>query len=590
VLLAVAVVAVVQAGPGDASPAEIDPVSSTTSAAADGGSPSSTAPAPFDYRIGLLGAPSTDNFWTFYGSEETVWNAYVLGRTKPSLYRADPASNELVADVAGVPTPSTATEDGKSWVVEVPIAPGRQWSDGEPLTAHDFEFTFRTVRRLRLGGSWIASYPAGLTDVVAVSDSELRLEFDHKPGLGEWPYAVGLAPAMPEHVWSDPVSGVDRRPDLYALSGAGDVSGGDLVIVEAEPSHVVATVDQQRIDSVVDTVTFTVFGDESEAVEAINAGEIDTILSPGGLSSDAVDTLGGVPGVAIAVSPANAVRYLGFNLDRFPMDNLAFREAVELLFDKEGSVGTITPNASPAFSVLTPENHRWLDESRLDEIEGDGVGRLRQRLGTALEALSEAGYTWSVDPSVKGGRIVPGEGLLVDDRPPAPLTILTPGDLYDPDRPRYAAELEEVIEGLGFDVRIVVTDFDTVVDLAFTPDEENGRQYDMYLLGWTLGNPVYPDFYGPLFTSEGEANSTGLDSKSFDRLWSRFIGANGENEARTLLWDMEEVLSDQLPYLTLYHPVIAEAYRSDSVVYGAGEVLGGIQGRGGGLGDVTPAG
>jgi ABC-type transport system substrate-binding protein len=146
--------------------------------------------------------------------------------------------------------------------------------------------------------------------------------------------------------------------------------------------------------------------------------------------------------------------------------------------------------------------------------------------------------------------------------------------------------IETTLELLGFDVRPVVTDFDTVVDLAFTENETGQRQYDMYVLGWTLGNPAHPDYYQPLFASDGAANSTGYSDQDFDADVARYEAAPGPDAARAALWEMEQTLARDLPYLVLYHPDIVEAYRSDRIRFGQVGGLGGIQGRLGGLADV----
>jgi hypothetical protein len=52
---------------------------------------------------------------------------------------------------------------------------------------------------------------------------------------------------------------------------------------------------------------------------------------------------------------------------------------------------------------------------------------------------------------------------------------------------------------------------------------------------------------------------------------------------------MEQAIARDLPYLVLYHPEIVEAYRSDRVRFGERGVLGGIQGRLGGLEDLRPS-
>jgi ABC-type transport system substrate-binding protein len=189
---------------------------------------------------------------------------------------------------------------------------------------------------------------------------------------------------------------------------------------------------------------------------------------------------------------------------------------------------------------------------------------------------------------VVNGTLVPGAGLTIDGQVPAPLTILTPGDEYDPARPDYTMRIEATLEAIGFDVRPVVTDFDTVVDLAFTADQSGERQYDMYVLGWTLGNPALPDYHRWLFAGDGVANSTGYASPDFEASLARFDRATGADDAKDALWGMEQVLARDLPYLVLYHPNLLEGYRADRVRFGEHEVLGGIQGRLGGLSDLSP--
>ncbi|HSO49561.1 MAG TPA: hypothetical protein VLS86_03360, partial [Acidimicrobiia bacterium] len=130
-------------------------------------------------------------------------------------------------------------------------------------------------------------------------------------------------------------------------------------------------------------------------------------------------------------------------------------------------------------------------------------------------------------------------------------------------------------------------DFDTVVDLAFTVDQSGARQYDMYVLGWTLGNPALPEYHRWLFAGDGAANSTGYANADFEASLDRFERAAVPDEARDALWDMELAVARDLPYLVLYHPEITEAYRSDRLDFGIRDVLGGIQGRLGGLADLT---
>jgi ABC-type transport system substrate-binding protein len=582
VLIGVFVAAVIQIQSNDAPVAELaDPVTTTEPFDAT----TSSGEAEFVYRVGLLAGVTTTNYWQYMGEEPTAWNAYVLGQTKPALYSIDPTANALVPELAVGEAEATWDEEG--WRVRIPLSDEFAWSDGEPVTAEDAVYTFETVRRLGLGGGWADSYPAQIEQMVALSSTELRIEFSSRPGLGIWPYGLGLAPIMPAHVWKGETDRTQSAAELYAVEDPG-VSGGPLRIVEVGAERIEAVANPGYPRSAASEVVYTVFPDEAAAVAAVKNGVIDTILDPNGLSAAAVSTLSGRGGIAIERSPANSVRYLGFNLTRDPMSRPEFRRGLALLLDRGSVTETLAQNADTAYTMLSSANLSWFDEEQAGAISAPFARSLEDRFAEALTGLQQAGYAWETAPAAAGGALTPGTGLTIDGIAPAPLTILTPGDEYDPARPDYTTRIESTLETIGFDVRPVVTDFDTVVDLAFSEDETGARQYDMYLLGWTLGNPVLPDFHRWLFATGAAANSTGYSAAEFDADLSVYQQATAPAEAKKALWGMEQAVARDLPYLVLYHPEIVEAYRSDRVRFGEHGVLGGIQGRLGGLEDLSP--
>ncbi len=581
ILAGVAIAAAAQLWPTESVPDEIAPPVASDIAPAE-------ESAPFEYRVGLLAGPTTDNYWEYVGDQPTAWNAYVLGPTKPALYAIDPTTNALTAELASGQDPVLPTWDEDGWRVRLQLEKGPEWSDGEPITADDIVYTFETVRRLGLGGGWADSYPAEIEEIVAESPTELRIEFSSRPGLGLWPHGVGLAPIMPAHVWAPLTDEIEASADLYALDAGGDVSGGPLEIVTIGDDRIETAANPGYTSKDVPAVTYSIFTTEEAAVSALKVGEIDTILDPNGLSGDGASALAGTPGIAIERSPANAVRYLGFNLTREPMARPQFRQSLALLLDRGWATETLVPDADPAYTVLSSANASWFDQEEAAAISGPYGSALEDRVATAVTGLQGAGYAWETPPAVTDGAIVAGVGLTIDGQTPAPLTILTPGDEYDPARPDYTTRIEATLENLGFDVRPVVTDFDTVVDLAFTIDDQGARQYDMYVLGWTLGNPALPDYHQWLFATDGAANSTGYSNPDFDANLSNYHDATVPEEAKAALWGMEQAVARDLPYLVLYHPNIIEGYRSDRVRFGEHGVLGGIQGRLGGLSDLSP--
>ncbi len=540
---------------------------------------------PFVYRIGILQGPSTQNFWEYSAKSNSVWDAYVLAPTKAGLFKLDGRTLELQPELAD--SIADPTWNATGWRVVVSLKRDMRWNDGNQITARDFSFTFESVRRLNLGGSWATAFPQTVESVKALDDTTLSIEFSERPGLETWPYAVGTAPVMAAHYWESRVEAVDSASDLYELDGSGDVASGPLHIVEVLDDRVVSRPNPGYTPIMTEILEYHVYEDELALTEALVAGEVHTALTPKGVT-DANAARLSAEGVATVETDTFGLRYIGFNLNREPMDSLAFREAVAYLIDRAAMAGEFAPSATVAETVMPATNSFWFDEDMASEISALRDGTIKQRLGRAIKGLRGAGYTWDEEPSFGDDEIVAGTGLKINGVKPAPLTILTPGDVYDPARSQYAEAIAQRIELLGFSVIPVPTDFSTVVDLAFTADEGGHRQYDMVLLGWSLGNPSYPSFYAELFGTDGNANNTGYSKPKMDRLIEDLHKATTVGEARQLIWKIEAMVNRDLPYLSLYSAQITEAYRADLVELDINGILGGIHSSLGGFEFATP--
>lgn len=531
------------------------------------------APEPFTYRVGLLGSPENLNFWAFYGSPPTVWESYLLSPTKASLYRLDTDTFTLAPDLASGMVSPTWNEDG--WRVVVPLGTDSRFSDGTDVTASDFEFTFATVRKFSLEGQWKDVFPEEVASVIALDPHTVEVSFTGRPSLDVWPFGVGTAPVMSSAHWSESIHLLEDAGSLFALDAAGDPASGPLELVEASAERVVSQPNPGYAGQHGSHIEYLVYGASSDAIDALAAGDIHTILSPRGLTATESDALAATPGVDTITSPVFGVRYLAFNTHRFPMSDSAFRRAVELFVDRDFLAGSVA-GAEAAHTMLPAAISNWFDTSPAPGAPE--TGDETQTLVAVLEELRAAGYAWQTEPSHVDGAFVAGSGLTVDGQTPATLTILTSGDSFDAERASYAAEVAKAVEILGFEVLPVTTDFDTVIDLTFTPDDSGALQYDMALLGWSLGNPGLPSFYGDLFGSESPANNTGYASVEMDELISRYDNAADLDTARMLIREMEQLQARDLPYLPLYFSHMVEAYRSDAVSFSEQPGLGGIQG------------
>jgi len=171
------------------------PVGEETEAPSTGGVGMSTEP----YRVGLLADLTTTNFWAYYDTESSVWQAYVMAWWYPTLMTYAYQRYDWVPYVAEG-FPGERTQEGEKWTITAKLKPGLTWSDGEPLTANDIAFTVNTAITLRLQGGWPSAL-GSLESVEAVDDTTVKYIYATEPGLSEWEFGTALLPILPAHFW-----------------------------------------------------------------------------------------------------------------------------------------------------------------------------------------------------------------------------------------------------------------------------------------------------------------------------------------------------------------------------------------------------
>ena len=600
-----------------------------TTATTAGSSPTeTTAPAPsteaFTYKVGIFQDTTTDNFWAYYDPESSVWNAYLLGATKPALYTYDYPGITFDNDVAADPEAPEPVQEGDVWTVTVPMRTDATWSDGSPITADDIVFTYETVRDLALGGDWLSAYPVapddnstlGLTNVEAVDANTVKFSFNQRPGLAVWPNNVGLGPIMDKAFWADKVDAAKGSDDpaaaLYAESGAGDLSGGPTTFdsrTAGAGAHNVANTGYYDIGRTITSgdatynlgpffsdMQYTLYGDQNAAVLALKAGEVDYLFNPLGLQRGLSDQITSDENLTPVVNPTNGFRYLAFNLRREPMSNQSFRDALALMIDKEFMATSVLQGvAFPLYATVPEGNGLWYNKEKADGYAAEYAGKSTEdRLNEAVATLKAGGFTWDVEPTYANGAVVNGSGVKLNGKAVPHLEILAPGPGYDPLRATYSIWIATWLKQLGFDADANPTDFNTIVDKVFVP-ADGTLNYDMFILGWSLGNPAFPSYHESFWAGKNDTlvndgnNNTGFNDPAFNDLADQYNAATSESDAYDIMWQMEDILFEKKPYILLFDTGIFEAYRSTSIDYPFTDSLSGIQFLNGMQGLVTAA-
>lgn len=588
--------------------------------ASDGASepPSSDGPTGDlgTYTLGIFQDVTTDNQWNSIDTAgNTVWNSYFLNPMLSAPYTVTQPGIEFAPDLAdGELQP--AVQEGDSWVGTITIRDGLTWSDGEPITAADVAFTWQTAVDLELIGGWEDYADADVVTSVEADGQTVTVTFNAQPGLAQWGPGTGVAviPVQPMHFWEPIVEAAkseeDPRTTLLAASGAEAPSSGATVYgSRQEGAGASSLVNENYYDNGVEKTSgeatytdgpyasdfnFPLYGGQEAAVLALADGEVDLLLNPLGMQRGFQDQVAENPDLTAIVNPTNGFRFMAFNHSRAPMSDSAFRDALTALIDKEFVTGNLLQGvAFPLYVILPEGNTRWYNEEVATELEEVGFAALDTdtRRATAIQILTDANYTWTVAPGFadEEGTVSPepGEGLtfsagqgLTDPNGELvqQLRLVTPTASYDPLRATFANYISGVAQEMGIDLVAVPTDFNKIVNDVFAVDADNNytSDFDMFILGYSLGSAAFPTFHGSFFATGGDSNNTQYSSAEYDAFSAAFNSAQTEEEAFEAMWEMERLIAQDKPHVPLFDTGILEFY-NNRVAYPFTDTLSGLQ-------------
>lgn len=586
------------------------------------------------YKIGIFEDLTTTNYWAYLGSgaDGTIWNAYVLGGTQPTLFTYSDQRFDWIPSLAA-DFPSDLQEEtvgGETfWTTKVALKQGVKWSDGSEVTAEDFVFTAQTVLDLQLTGNWATIVNRDYLDHSEALDShKLKIFFKKKPGLAVWQFSLAFMPIMSKAYWEPVVTEAkqqgaitDQQKFLFAhvpenqpsaggftfnkwekgafaekTKNPGYFFTGSTVTEYSDGAYAEANGDKYSFSAYGDpsgektleyttgpnaeSVLYTVYSNQESAVLALKTGEIDYILNPVGLQTGLQGQVRGQEGIDLIENPANGFRYLAFNFHKAPMNNKAFRQAVATLIDKEFITSTVLQGVAIPMYTTVPEGNKFWHNPNVPLI-GKGLSRT-QRVEEAVRLLKNAGFTWEVEPKVSAdGNFmeVEGKGLrMPDGELVGELSLLAPSAGYDPLRSTFAIWTERWLNDVGIPVKAKLTGFNNIVETINDPEA-----FDMFILGWSL--TLYPDYLEAFFhsrhTKPDDLNRGGYSNPEFDKLADELLEETDLDKARDEVFKMQEFLADDLPYVVLFATPIVETYRSDRLEFPYTQVLDGIQDQNG---------
>jgi ABC-type transport system substrate-binding protein len=587
------------------------------------------------YRIAILSDMTSSNIWNLWGPGASAYNYVVQANYWPALYTLGEHRYDFLPRLAAdFSTPFE--QEGDYWVTSVKLKEDFLWSDGQEITSEDLVFTANVVMDFELSGNW--DYDGGdLDHFEAVDPDTIKFYYKMKPGLAVHEYGILQNPIVSKSFWEpkldeaykalktiealDPESEeyaaglAEAQQELYAVEADGEPVSGAYMFDKWEVGAFVENVfnPENFYKGVVaeeytsgtyrevkdDSFEFSAYGEvegepelafefgpnagsviysiynQDAAVLALLNGDVDYVFNPNGYGPGLRSQLDSSGEVTVVENPRNGFRFLAFNFKTTPMDEIAIRQAITCMIDKEFLTQNILQGAALPVYTPVPEGLAYWFKPDITRI-CMGLSE-QERMEWAVERLREAGYSWDVEPSwneARGGSVDWGEGLKMANGKEVPeLTLLAPSPGYDPLRATSGVLIEQWAGMLGIPVRAKLTNFNNILNETLG----GGGNWDMVVMGWSL--TAFPDHMCDFFLEEygGPFAFTGYAGEELTNLCTDFKASSDMEEARLIGYKMQEILATELPYTYLFANPVQDAYNLSAIRFPFTDTLDGIE-------------
>lgn len=320
---------------------------------------------------------------------EGTWANDIIGDMFIGLFTED----EAAKPIPGVAESWTVSDDKLTWTFKLrPM----NWSDGEPVTADDFVFTFQRLFDPKTVGVAYASIHFGIKNSRAVNDGSLPVDQvgikaidDHTLEI-QLEYPMPYLPGVLKHYTAFPLPRhtLEKFGDKWT-DPANIVVNGPYKVVQWRKGDFLLSRKNEGFDGAdklcFSEVVYYPTTNHDQMVRRAMAGEIDMNNSfPTGQLEETNKNLPGWP----RISPMMATTYVVTNTKKAPFNDMRVRKALGMAMDREYITGQILRGGQiPSYNFVpmgmndyTPAEFTWKSMPR------------PERLKEAATLLEQAGY------------------------------------------------------------------------------------------------------------------------------------------------------------------------------------------------------
>ncbi len=498
-------------------------------------SQASTTQEPITLRVGWPGFPDTLNPAYAFLSESYTMFDYIY-----SPLATESESGEYVGLLA---ESWDVSEDELTWTFK--LRPNVRWHNGEPLTAEQVVWNLNAFIENPDGWVTNAGYVSGFVEARVVDDTTIEIETEHP--ISNMPYRVSFLYI----VYPPDFEGFTTPEELQNFTNFDAIGTGPfkLALLDKDRRVIILETNREYFDgqAKVDRVIYQTFDNSDAMIQALKVGDIDLIPEVPDSAFAAVSAFENVKAISL---PGRSLTELIINSappDHEPTPNRnkaledpQVRLAIAMAINKQDLVDVVLQgNGMPGVSIIPPTlgGGFWFN-SQIQDVKFD--------LDAANRILDEAGY------------IMGSDGVRVKGDIRLEMRLQFASD--QPNYPRAAGMIANWLAQIGIKATPESVDPDSLV-VATNPNAD----YDLVIWGW--GADPDPDFMLSVMTSdqyvEGGWSDSGYSNPEYDRLYIEQQKAVKPEERQKIVWEMQEMVFNDRPYIVLWYGNILQAYRSD---------------------------
>ncbi len=517
---------------------------------------SASSSEPTTFRWGDTTEPSSLNPIVGYlGTDFTMWAAtYNI----PIEFRTEDFGPDLSHSIV---TSVDTSSDGMTFTYH--MRPGMKWSDGQPFTANDVAWTYGFYKKYN-----VANYAAdiqAIDTVIATDDTTFVITSTHPTSFYSGQAVFLYDYILPEHIFG---KYENDYKDAKLFKNIPNVGSGPYVITDYQQGQSVTLEKNPNywgnaigLTPHYDRLVYVIYNNEDVEAAALRNGEIDMGYFT---SANILRSLAGDPKLATRAATIPMYEDIGINTGSayetdttggftkhgdgaHALTDVAVRQAIRLAVDDQTIVDKVLlGNGSVADSPIQPTATTGNWDPPPDEA-------LNFDISAANAKLDAAGYTMGAD------------GVRIDPTNQQPLEFRYFTRNSDQNSLDTAPFVKDWLSQIGIKIDVSTMSSNKLETLI-----EAGT-YDLFDWFW-IPNPD-PQYILGIYTCAQRIPRPGVYRNGetyfcdprYDQLYEQQSREIDAAKRADVVHQMQSLLYQELPAVTLYYGTSLEAYRIDQV-------------------------